>query len=155
MNTNGDRTINLRELMSGIRARVEGDGAPPQQQTALPPNEAPLTAVLQFLVQPYASRSGAKLRESLAKARRKNNVGRWIPRPIRGLFRDQGRINEAILDMLELSTKGQNSLARHTDEMRAYLAAQYFWLRDLSEARSQEKALSEQGLKTWQEYRVR
>src|SRR4051794_4039011 len=88
---------------AGITIGVEAGADPLPFPPVMVPPDHPILYASDLEV----SKTGEKLRELLQRATRANNVNRWIPKPLRRLFRNQGRVNAILLDTFQLLVKSE------------------------------------------------
>src|SRR3954466_14498833 len=98
--------------------------------------ERPFTEVLQFCLAAKRSQT-EKLRSVIETAREETVVNRWIPKVLRQFFRRQGGFNKSVIKALDTVLTGLGTLGSEQSEARAYLNAQYYWLRDFADRQEQ------------------
>jgi len=79
-----------------------------------------------------------RLEGALQKSRRMIEVRRWIPKIIRGWFRNQNGFNHALLDAVALLAKTNLQLSKRVHELMAAAQQQDHWLRQLAAHRQAE-----------------
>lgn len=109
--------INVSELMERVRVKVEQIGKT-QVRTKLPLLGAVREFAKTILPKPVAPRTEKIVRATQA-AREATTIRRWIPKPIRGLFRRQGEFNREVLRAIE-SLNDTN--AKFADRLRHLIA---------------------------------
>jgi O-antigen chain-terminating methyltransferase len=109
--------INVSQLMERVRAKVE-EIRQTQPQPTLPPlttvNEIPAVVLPKFVTV-----KTEQILRATQTARQATTVSRWIPKPLRGLFRRQDKFNREVLRALE-SLSGTN--AQFSDRLRHLIA---------------------------------
>jgi SAM-dependent methyltransferase len=137
----------VEELKNRIRAEVgrrRSASNPgilsPQVDVAV--DEEPLySEALQFHLPLRQQHTIDKLTTLVERARGKTEVNRWIPRVFRRLFRKQGAFNKLVLESFRVLLKSLRELRSENAQMRAYLEAQYYWLRDFAGHRQADREL--------------
>lgn len=141
-----DIEIDVEELKRRIRAEVShrtsftngelGSAQTPSRHDG----EPHYSDVLQFyLAEGSLGQTADKLAGVLERARGKNEVNRWIPKIFRRMFRRQGGFNKLLLEGFQVLLKSLKKLRSENAEVRAYLQAQYFWLRDFAARRQEDR----------------
>jgi O-antigen chain-terminating methyltransferase len=102
--------------------------------------EKPYSEALQFNLTGKVEPQIAKLPALIEQAREKTEVSRWVPKVFRRLFRRQGGFNKILLDSLKALVKTQRGLSAENRELREYLQAQFYWLRDQARNRTDDRA---------------
>jgi SAM-dependent methyltransferase/chromosome segregation ATPase len=114
--------INVSDLMDQVRAKaqeIRRVQARPKLPTLGSVPELP-TAILP---QPVVPKTGA-ITQAIHAARAATTVGRWIPKPLRGLFRRQNRFNNEILRTIEALTQTNAQLADRFRHLSACVEVQ-------------------------------
>jgi O-antigen chain-terminating methyltransferase len=140
-----EREINVEELKSRIRAEVNRRTTSPNgknlssQAPAELDGERRYAEALQFYLAERSRRTTTdKLGGILERARGTIEVSRWIPKIFRRMFRKQGAFNKLLLEGFQVVLKSVWELRNENAETRAYLQAQYHWLRDFSVHRHED-----------------
>jgi ubiquinone/menaquinone biosynthesis C-methylase UbiE len=109
--------INVSELMERVRVKAE-EPRRAQVQPHLSRIEivSPITAAI--LPKPVTPKT-EKILNATQAAREATSISRWIPKPLRGLFRRQGKFNREVLRALE-SLSSTN--AQFSDRLRHLIA---------------------------------
>ena len=79
------------------------------------------------------AKTAQKLDHLLGRATGANSVRKWLPKPLRGIWRDQGRVNETVVAALQALAKSEVRGLRAAQQVAAYLDAQWHWSRDRAE----------------------
>lgn len=109
--------INVSELMERVRVKVEQIGRT-QVRPGLPLLTVVREIVAAVLPKPVTPKTEKILRAAQA-AREATTTRRWIPKPLRGLFRHQGEFNHEVLRAIE-SLSDTN--AKFADRLRHLIA---------------------------------
>jgi SAM-dependent methyltransferase/septal ring factor EnvC (AmiA/AmiB activator) len=105
--------ISVSELMERVRGKVE-EILHTQRHRPLPPIGAPSQIAPVILPKPVAPKTEQVLHATQV-ARKATTISRWIPKPLRGLFRRQDKFNREILRALESLA---NTNAQFADRLR-------------------------------------
>jgi SAM-dependent methyltransferase/predicted nucleic acid-binding Zn-ribbon protein len=132
-----DRQIDVTELMNRVRVRAEGFG---RFQTrfnlpALSAGEPLPTAILPAPVTPKTE----QILAATQTARKATAVSRWIPKPLRGLFRRQGKFNDQIIRALESLANTNAQLADRLRHLAACAGVQDHGLHHLADLRRADR----------------
>lgn len=132
-----DRQIDVTELMNRVRVKAEEFGRF-QRRLKLPAlsEAAPLpAAVLPAPVRPKTE----QILAATQTARKATIVSRWIPKPIRGLFRRQGKFNDQIVRALESLAQTNAQLADRLRHLAACAEVQDQGLHHLADLRHADR----------------
>jgi O-antigen chain-terminating methyltransferase len=125
--------INVSDLMEQVRAKAQ-EMRRVQARPKLPPlgtvPEIP-TAILPKPVTPKT----AAITQATDAARSATTVSRWIPKPLRGLFRQQSRFNQEILRTIESLAQTNAQLADRLRHLSACVEVQDHSIHQLAQLR--------------------
>lgn len=109
--------IDVSDLMDRVRGKVD------HGRETLPPSHLPPIGQVRQLATVIPSKPPAQkteqILETLQRARQAITVSRWIPKPLRGLFRRQHKFNHEVLRVLEWFG---NTNAQLADRLRHVMA---------------------------------
>jgi O-antigen chain-terminating methyltransferase len=133
--------VDVVELMQRIRAeakRREAAGitvsvAAGTDPLPLPPAQVVPARPTVHISDLQTSQTEEKLRGYFHRAAAKIRVSRWIPKPLRALFRKQGDFDKAILDALQVLIKSHLRTVSQIQNITAYLEAEGLWFRQVLE----------------------
>ena len=125
--------IDVNAFMARVRAETDEihQVAP---QLNLPPIATALAPPRAILPEPVNPKTDALL-QAVENARAHNSVSRWIPKFLRGLFRQQGEYNRDLLRAVESLAKTNAQLADRARHLAACVGVQDHWLSHLAETR--------------------
>lgn len=132
--------IDVNELMDRVRveaAKIGASGSRLTQAGTRAATTLPRVRVLAPPPAPVAIRpvevKKERFQQLLTRARERIAAPRWVPKPLRWLFRRQGAYNEVVLEMLGSLVKTNELLSRRNRELSTTLEAQNRWLHVLAE----------------------
>ena len=126
--------VDVAELMQRVRAEAAKIAARDTTRRGAPELAATLPRVRKISPPPAlrpikrVNFKRAKFDELLRRARESTEVARWIPKPFRGLFRNQDEFNRRLLETVASLVKVNNELANRIDELAAAAESQSRWL---------------------------
>ena len=131
--------INVEELMTRIQTRAaeirrkeeraaRGDSRPALSQLREPASIPPLPPVA--LPQPVKT-TKARISPIVERLERTLQPRRWLPRPLRSLFRKQGSYNHALLQAIRLLTRANGELTHRIQQLTACVEVQQAALHEL------------------------
>ena len=132
--------IDVHELMDRVRLEAARIGASGQRivprgshsRTSLPRLRVLAPPPPPVAIRPVEVKK-ERLEQLLTRARERIAAPRWIPKPLRWLFRRQGAFNEAVLEMVGSLVKTNALLSKRNRELGTALEAQNRWLQTLGE----------------------
>ena len=125
--------INVSELMERVRAKVEVI-----RQTQVRPKLPPLAAVKEIatvIVPKPVTLKTEQILRATQTAREATTVSRWIPRPLRGLFRRQDKFNREMLRAIESLSSTNAQFVDRLQHLIACAEVQNHGLQHLAEVR--------------------
>jgi ubiquinone/menaquinone biosynthesis C-methylase UbiE len=126
--------INVSELMERVRAKVEEIGRTQAPPTLPPPLGAVKEIATMIVPKPVTSKREQILRATQF-AREATTVSRWIPKPLRGLFRRQDKFNREVLRAIESLNNTNAQLADRLRHLIACVEIQDHGVQHLAELR--------------------
>lgn len=140
--------IDVAELMQRVRAEAakiaQRTGGPRDGNGAAGPSLLPAVRVLPPPPAPVSIRpvnfKRERLEDLLKSAREDSAAPKWVPKPLRGLFRDQGGFNRRVLDMITSLVKTNSELTNRARELSSAVEAQSRWLNVLADRRAADGA---------------
>ncbi|HEX8680378.1 MAG TPA: class I SAM-dependent methyltransferase, partial [Chthoniobacterales bacterium] len=137
--------IDVNELMDRVRAEAARIGASnPRPRANISPSRAALPRARVLSPPPAATPirpvevKKDRLEQLLDRARQRIAAPRWVPKPLRWLFRRQSAYNELVLETLGTLVKTNVLLGKRNRELTTALEAQNRWLHVLAEQRDSE-----------------
>jgi len=133
--------INVSDLMERVRAKVSEAAkknkrdlsvAAGQQNPAIVlPETVPPPPPLALPHPPPARKE--RVLSLLGRARETTAVSRWVPKPLRRLFRKQGGYNRALLESVSVLAKANAELAGRLEQLTACVKVEHDWLGETHE----------------------
>src|SRR4051794_35873229 len=135
--------IDVAELMQRVRA--EAVKIAERRATEAGTGRAPVLPAMRILPPPPAPVSirpvnfkRERFDHLLRRATEGNKVARWIPKFVRGLFRNQGGFNHELLEAVTSLVKVNHELSNRVRELGGTVEAQSRWLNVLADRRVSE-----------------
>ncbi|MDQ6623602.1 MAG: hypothetical protein M3Y86_08985 [Verrucomicrobiota bacterium] len=139
--------IDVAELMQRVRAeaaRIAERAAGPSRNgqpaapvlpaiRMLPPPPAPVTIR-------HVNLKRERLDDLLRRARDESEVARWIPKFLRGIFRQQGEVNRHLLEAVSSLVKTNSELTNRIRDLGGAAEAQSRWLNVLADRRAADNS---------------
>jgi ubiquinone/menaquinone biosynthesis C-methylase UbiE len=125
--------INVSEIMGRVRAKVE-ELRKAQVRSNLPPFGAVMEIATAIVPKPVTPKTEQILRATQA-AREATMVSRWIPKPLRGLFRRQDKFNREVLRAIESLTNANAQFVHRLRHLIACIEVQDHGIQHLADVR--------------------
>jgi O-antigen chain-terminating methyltransferase len=133
--------INVSDLMEQVRlkaAAIQRIDAPKPgsvvrlRRVDLPPLDPIPPQPPLFLPKPVPARK-ERILAMLDQARKRTAVAKWIPKPLRGFFRNQGDYNRTLLETVASLAKANAELANRVEQLTRCLKVEQEWLAQMHE----------------------
>jgi O-antigen chain-terminating methyltransferase len=125
--------INVSDLMEQVRAKAQ-EIRRVEARPKLPPLGTVPELPVATLPQPVIPKTGA-IAQATGTARAATTVSRWIPKPLRGLFRRQSRFNHEVLRTIESLAHTNGQLADRLRHLSACVEVQDHAIHQLAQLR--------------------
>lgn len=129
--------ISVSELMNRVRTRVEE-----MRQNRVRPNFPPVHEVgrIAAAIPPKAANPKTEqIASAIHFASKATNVSRWIPKPLRGLFRRQGKVNHQILRALDVLAGANAQMADRLRHLISCVEVQDHGIQHLADLRRADR----------------
>jgi O-antigen chain-terminating methyltransferase len=131
--------INVSDLMERVRLKaaeikkIETSGSVEQLRRSELPAVDIVPPQPRLLLPESPPARKERVLAMLEQARERISVAKWIPKPLRGLFRNQDGYNRALLDAVSSLAKANAELANRVEQLTRCLDVEQQWLAEMQE----------------------